>query len=274
MIHERGPRADEPFIEVNCSALPEHLIESELFGHERGAFTDAREARIGLFEAAGSGTLLLDEISSLPLAAQAKLLTAIERRVIRRVGSNRELSVSARIIAASLEDLERKAAEQSFRPDLYHRLHVLRMDMPPLRRRPGDILPLAHHLLDALKRRYRLPDASISEEGARRLVNHAWPGNVRELDHELERELVLGAGGALEFAALAGTDRRLPLAAEDWLNPNWRIPEEGFSIEEAALRLIHLALEQTGGNLSGAARLLGVNRDYLRYRLGKRSDPT
>jgi DNA-binding NtrC family response regulator len=270
MIHDQGPRADQPFIEINCSALPESLVEAELFGHERGAFTDAREARIGLFEAAGHGTLLLDEVSSLPLAAQAKILTAIERRVIRRVGSSHELGVHARIIAASLEDLERKAAEQTFRADLYHRLHVLGIEIPPLRSRPGDILPLAHHLLGALKKRYRAPAARISRRGEERLTSYPWPGNVRELDHEIERQLVLSGGGELDFAALDGVRSSRAGGAEDWLNPDWRIPDEGFSIEDAMHRLIKVALDQTGGNLSAAARLLSVNRDYIRYRLGKR----
>lgn len=270
MIHEQGPRADQPFIEINCSALPENLIEAELFGHERGAFTDAREARIGLFEAAGNGTLLLDEVSSLPLSAQAKILTAIERRVIRRVGSSRELGVNARIIAASLENLERKSAEQAFRVDLYHRLHVLGIEIPPLRSRPSDVVPLARHLLAVLRKRYRAPQARITERGEERITAYAWPGNVRELDHEIERQLVLSGGGDLEFSTLSETGRAHLVSSDDWLNPEWRVPEDGFSIEDAMHRLIKVALDQSGGNLSAAARLLGVNRDYIRYRLAKK----
>jgi DNA-binding NtrC family response regulator len=131
MLHDQGPRADRPFIEVNCSALPDALIESELFGHQRGSFTDAKETRIGLFEAAAGGTLFLDEISAMPMSSQAKMLTAIERRVIRRVGSTQEIGVDVRVMAASLEDLETRAADQTFRADLYHRLDVLRLELPP-----------------------------------------------------------------------------------------------------------------------------------------------
>ena len=270
-LHDRGPRADQPFIELNCAALPTSLVEAELFGHERGAFTDAHESRVGLFEAAAGGTLLLDEISTMPVSAQAKLLTAIERRTIRRVGSSREIDVDARIIAASLEDLQRRSADGAFRADLYHRLHVLEIDLPPLRRRPEDIVPLAEHLLVGLKRRYRMPDAVLTDRGRERLAAYPWPGNVRELAHELERQLILTGGGELDFPLL-GASGGAPSggSAADWLNRDWRIPAEGFHIEAALLRLIDLAMEQTGGNLSAAARLLGVNRDYIRYRIQRR----
>lgn len=265
-LHHAGPRSDQPYIELNCATLPENLVESELFGHERGAFTDAREARMGLFEAANQGTLFLDEISSLPAAAQAKLLTAIEDGVIRRVGSNTSINIDVRLITASLEDLEAMAAAQNFRLDLYHRLNVLKVEIPPLRKRPGDIRPLAGHLLRHLKRRYRLPDASIAPEGEEHLRAYPWPGNVRELSHEIERQLVLHGNDELPFDQL----HLKPVGdAKDWLVDGWYFPEEGFTIEGANLRLIHLALAQAGNNVSGAARLLGVNRDYIRYRLEK-----
>ncbi|MFT5124488.1 MAG: DNA-binding NtrC family response regulator [Kiritimatiellia bacterium] len=266
LLHHSGPRAARPFIELNCATLPENLVESELFGHERGAFTDAREARIGLFEAASQGTLFLDEISSLPPTVQAKLLTAIEDGVIRRVGSNTTIQVDVRLIAASLEDLETLVKAQTFRSDLYHRLNVLRLDIPPLRNRPDDILLLARHLLGHLKRRYRLPDAAISAEGAERLKAYAWPGNVRELSHELERQLVLCGNQPLAFDQLS---TRAANEATDWLATGWQFPEQGFSIEDANLRLIQQALAQAGNNVTAAARLLGVNRDYIRYRLDK-----
>lgn len=270
-IHDEGPRAEQPFIEVNCAALPESLVESELFGHERGAFTDARETRIGLFEAAAGGTLFLDEISALPSSAQAKMLTAIERSVIRRLGSSYEIDIEVRILAASLENLGRMVSEQTFRADLYHRLNVLQISIPPLREHVADIVPLAEHLLSSLKRRYRAPDAMLSDTARKRLAGYPWPGNVRELSHELERELILTGGGALDFASLSsGRPATASRSASDWLNMDWSIPEKGFSIEEAMYRLIDLAMAQAGGNLSAAARLLGVNRDYLRYRLDKR----
>lgn len=273
MIHEEGPRRQSPFIEVNCSVLPESLIESELFGHQRGAFTDARETRIGLFEAAEKGTLFLDEISTLPPSAQAKLLTAVEQQRIRRVGSSHEVYIDVRVMAATLENLEAKAANHSFRADLYHRLNVLRIDIPPLRVRKDDILPLANHLLRALKPRYRIPEARISAAAHAPMRSYPWPGNVRELEHELERQLILSGGGELDFSGLARTGRSASLPdPSDWLNPQWTIPESGFSIESALHRLIDLAIQQSQGNLSAAARLLGVNRDYLRYRLKKQSD--
>jgi DNA-binding NtrC family response regulator len=268
-LHGLGPRAERPFVELNCAALPETLVESELFGHERGAFTDAREARIGLFEAASGGTLFLDEISGLPGAAQAKMLIALERNVVRRVGGNREIAVDVRLIAASPEDLDRAMSERRFRPDLYHRLHVLRIDLPPLRRRRDDIAPLAEHFLSSLKRRYRAPQASLSPASIRRLRAYDWPGNVRELAHELERALILSDGAELAFRSLVPGPVSSPTADAEWLAPGWRLPSEGFSLESAQLRFIRLALDQTGGNIAGAARLLGVPRDYVRYRLKK-----
>ena len=176
--------------------------------------------------------------------------------------------------AASLEDLEGMVSTQTFRADLYHRLNVMQIAIPPLRERRADIVPLAEHLLASLKRRYRASDAVLSDAGRERLVRYPWPGNVRELSHELERQLILTGGGALDFASLSSS--RLAAAsgpAPEWLSRDWRIPEEGFSIEEAMHRLIDLAMEQTRGNLSAAARLLGVNRDYVRYRLDKRKGP-
>src|SRR5213075_1883325 len=180
-IHHSGPRANEPLVEVNCSALPETLAESELFGHERGAFTDARTARMGLFEAANGGTLFLDELPSLSLPLQAKVLTSIEDRKIRRLGGTREMPVDARIIAATNRDLKQLVVEGKFREDLFHRLDLFRLRIPPLRERGEDILKLAESLLGRLHERHRLPRKTISETGKQRLISYAWPGNVREL---------------------------------------------------------------------------------------------
>ena len=275
-IHENGPRADAPLVEVNCSAIPENLVESELFGHEKGAFTDAKGARIGLFEAAHGGTLFLDEVASLAPAAQAKLLTAIEDGRIRPVGGSREREIDARVITAANQDLRELVAEGAFREDLLHRLDLLRLSIAPLATRGEGILSLARHLLAALARKYKLSAPEISESGQARLLAHLWPGNARELAHELERSLVLNEPGqALDFpnlpiestASFAATASHGP--TDDWLAPGWIFPEEGFKLEEAALRLIRKAIEQAGGNVSGAARLLGVPRDYVRYRLKK-----
>lgn len=269
-LHHRGPRASAPLVEMNCSALPETLAESELFGHERGAFTDARTARIGLFEAANGGTLFLDELPSLSPGLQAKVLKAIEDRRIRRLGGNRELPVDVRVIAATNRDLKQAVAAGQFREDLYHRLDLYRVDLPPLRVRGEDIVKLAERLTERLCQRHRLPRKKITEAGRRRLLAHAWPGNVRELSHELERAIVFEDGNELDFpnlqsgatpAAGGGT----PL--DEWLNPKFAFPAQGFDLEAAINRLIQLALAQTSGNVSAAARLLGVSRDYVRYRL-------
>ncbi|HEY2572786.1 MAG TPA: sigma-54 dependent transcriptional regulator, partial [Verrucomicrobiaceae bacterium] len=277
-LHRRGPRAAQTLVEVNCSAMPETLAESELFGHERGAFTDARVARMGLFEAANGGTLFLDELPSLSTGMQAKLLTAIEDGRIRRVGGTREIPADVRIIAATNRDLKQLVAEGKFREDLFHRLDLFRLHIPPLRQRGDDILRLADALLGRLHRRHRLPRKNISEDGRHRLLAYPWPGNVRELAHELERAIVFSEGDALNFEPLeTGASCRQAETAtlNDWFNPDFRFPLEGFLLEEAINRLIRHALAQTDQNVSAAARLLGVTRDYLRYRLsGKQNEKT
>jgi len=276
-LHHRGPRAAAPLVEMNCSALPDALAESELFGHERGAFTDARTARIGLFEAAGAGTLFLDELPSLSASLQAKVLKAIEDRRIRRLGGNKEIPVEARLIAATNRDLRQLVAAGQFREDLHHRLDLYRVEIPPLRIRGDDITRLATQLVERLCQRHRLPRKSITDEGRQRLLAHAWPGNVRELSHELERAIVFEDTAELDFPHLqagppssagagAGTD------PNDWLNPRFTFPAQGFSLEDAINRLIQLALKQTQQNVSAASRLLGVSRDYVRYRLAGHKD--
>jgi two-component system response regulator AtoC len=265
-LHRRGPRAGGPLIEVNCSALPETLAESELFGHERGAFTDAREARIGLLEAAEGGTLFLDELPSLSLSIQAKLLKALEDRAIRRVGGNRMLPIDARIIAATNADLRGLVAAGSFREDLLHRLDLFRLRIPPLRERGADIVPLAEALVARIARNYGHPVRPIPAVGRDRLRAYRWPGNVRELAHEIERSLVF-EDDQLSFASLAGGASSNAVAAgASWVGTDFKIPE-GFSLEVAIDGMVRRALEQTDGNVSAAARLLGVTRDYVRYRL-------
>lgn len=273
-LHYHGPRATKPLVELNCSTLTDTLAESELFGHEQGAFTDARSARIGLFEAAEGGTLFLDEIPSLSPANQSKVLTAIEDRTLRRLGSNRVINVDVRLIAATNQDLTTLAASKQFREDLYHRLNLFRVRLPPLRDCRGDILRLAAQLLQPIGRRYGVTPAQISDRGAQRLLSYAWPGNVRELAHELERAVVLGDSAELDFAHLRILDAGdlAPTASRqdytnDWFNDAWQFPSRGFDLDQAINRLIQHALKQTGDNVSAAARLLNVSRDYLRYRL-------
>ncbi len=267
-LHRRGPRADEPLVEVNCSALPETLAESELFGHERGAFTDAKESRIGLLEAAEGGTLFLDELPSLSLGIQAKLLKAIEDRTIRRVGGNRMLAIDARIVAATNADLHDLVAAGRFRADLLHRLDLFRLRIPPLRERGNDIVPLAERIVARVARNYGLTPGVIPPEGRDRLLAHAWPGNVRELAHEIERSLVFDEDN-LAFSSL-GRGKKSTAPVETWVNPQFQITE-GFSLEAAIDGMVERALLQAGGNVSAAARLLGVTRDYIRYRRGEKS---
>ncbi|MEK7676128.1 MAG: sigma-54 dependent transcriptional regulator [Verrucomicrobiota bacterium] len=275
-LHREGPRAAEPLVEVNCSALPEGLVESELFGHERGAFTDARTARMGLFEAANGGTLFLDEAPSLPLPLQAKVLKAIEDRKIRRVGGNKETRIDVRIIAATNRELKSLVAQGQFREDLFHRLDLFRLCIPPLRERGHDILKLAEMILEQLSRKHRVPVKSIHPLGEKNLLAYPWPGNVRELAHELERAIVFEEENTLKFEHLCRPDEQTPEAkadSNDWFNERFVFPAEGFSLDEAILRVIRHALKQSDDNVSAAARLLGVSRDYVRYRLaGQKSE--
>lgn len=264
-IHRHGPRADEPLVELNCSALPEALAEAELFGHERGAFTDAKAARIGLMEAADGGTLFLDELPSLALGLQAKLLTALEDHSLRRVGASRPIRVDARIIAATNLDLTALVKAGKFREDLLHRLDLFRVRLPPLRERGQDIIALAIELLGRVCRRYGLKTVSIPAEGRSRLLAHRWPGNVRELAHEVERAVVFGGDRGLLFSHL-GQATGIGAGAA-WLRDDFVFPENGFSMETAIDELVERAMKQANGNVSGAARLLGVSRDVVRYRL-------
>lgn len=276
-LHAAGPRADRPFIQVNCAALPESLAEAELFGHERGAFTDAKRGRLGLFEAADSGTLFLDEIGSLAAGTQAKLLTAIEEGSIRRLGGTRELRVDVRVIAASNQPLAALVKEGKFREDLYHRLHLLQVVLPPLRERNGDIVPLARHLLAGLAARHRLSSLAFSPAAEAGLLAHAWPGNIRELAHEIERAIIFASGPTLDLATL-GPPRSADesSSAPAWRNPAWRLPESGFSVDLVIDALVAEALRETNQNVSAAARRLGVTREFLRYRLAsaRRTPPS
>lgn len=268
-IHRNGPRADEALVELNCSALLDSLAESELFGHERGAFTDAKAARIGLMEAADGGTLFLDELPSLAAGLQAKLLTAIEDHMLRRVGASRAIPVDARIIAATNANLAGLVAAGKFREDLLHRLDLFRVRLPALRERGQDILVLAEELLARVSRRYGLKPPVIPAEGRARLLAYRWPGNVRELAHEIERAIVFGGERGLMFSHLVGSGLvgSPPGPNGHWFRPDFSFPESGFSLEAAIDQIVDRALQQVDGNASAAARLLGVSRDVVRYRI-------
>ena len=272
-VHENGPRSEFPFVELNCSAIPENLIESELFGYEKGAFTDAKNTRIGLFEAAHQGTLFLDEIASLSLSSQAKVLLAIENGIIRRVGGTKETKVDVRIIAAANQDLREMIKQDEFREDLFHRLDLLRISIPPLSSRGKGIVELANHFLTGLCQKYKVPQPRLSESSQAQILAHSWPGNARELIHELERSLVMNEKGQdLELAISGVTESGQAKSQDsnDWFNTAFTFPDDGFDFEKEIMRLIEAAIEQADGNISQAARLLGVPRDYIRYRLQKK----
>ena len=272
-VHENGPRAESSFVELNCSAIPENLVESELFGHEKGAFTDAKNTRIGLFEAAHQGTLFLDEIASLSLSSQAKVLLAIENGIIRRVGGTKEIKVDVRIIAAANQDLREMIKQGEFREDLFHRLDLLRISIPPLSGRGNGIVELANHFLTGLSQKYKVPQPALPESSQAQLTTHSWPGNARELIHELERSLVMSEKGQDLQLAITGalnSDQQEATDSNDWFNENFTFPDGGFELEKEIIRLIEAAIEQADGNVSQAARLLGVPRDYVRYRMQKK----
>lgn len=264
-IHARGPRSGRPFISVNCTALPEHLVESELFGHERGAYTDAREEKKGLFELAHGGTLLLDEIGDMPKPAQAKLLGVLETHAFRRVGGVRYIEADVHVIAATNRDLEGAVARGDFREDLFYRLNVIPITVPPLRERPEDITPLAMHFVDLMCREMRIPVRRISPEACAALERHAWPGNVRQLKNVLERVLLLHDEDAIRVDGLPPEI----VGAQVTDPPRFVLPAEGVSLDALERELICQALARTDGNKTGAARLLGLSRDTLRYRLEK-----
>ncbi len=257
-IHYNGPRREGPFVELNCSAIPANLLESELFGHERGAFTDARRAKPGLLEVADGGTLFLDEIGELPFELQGKLLKVLEDKQVRRVGGTRSQTVDVRIIAATNRDLAVETREGSFREDLYYRLSVIPIHLPPLRERGDDILLLAEHFLAALSRAYDIPASEFSLDLRERLLAHPWPGNVRELRNSIERALLLGEEGRLRAEdLLVDVATETPAPKRGGVLP---FPAPLEAIELAAVRAM---LERTGGNKSAAARRLGISRARL-----------
>jgi two-component system, NtrC family, response regulator AtoC len=262
LLHAGAQRRDRPFVHVDCAALPRDLMEAELFGHEKGAFTSASGARVGLIEAAEDGTVFLDEIGELALELQAKLLSVIERRRVRRVGSTREHAVQAQFVAATNRDLQQLVAQGRFRADLYYRLNVLTLSLPPLRSRGGDVLQLADAFTAQTARRYGLGAVRLTEDARDALLAYDWPGNVRELKHLVERAVMLAAGNQITAAdlALGPNALRQPTPADGL---------DGLTLEGAEQLLIQRALERTDGNVSEAARRLGVSRMALRYRMEK-----
>ena len=256
-IHYNGPRSEGPFVELNCSAIPANLLESELFGHERGAFTDARRAKPGLLEVADGGTLFLDEIGELAFPLQGKVLKVLEDKRVRRVGGTRSQLVDIRIIVATNRDLAAEAREGSFREDLYYRLAVVPIHLPPLRERGDDILLLAEHFVVALAGEYELPSPELPRALKDRLLTYPWPGNVRQLRNAIERALLLSEGAELRTEDLFVELAPAPAASGSGVLP---FPAPMEAIELAAVRAM---LEHTEGNKSAAARRLGISRARL-----------
>jgi DNA-binding NtrC family response regulator len=274
VIHFESARVLAPFLAVNCVALPEHLLESELFGHEKGAFTDARALKKGLFEQADGGTVYLDEIGDMKPDLQAKLLRLIEEKTFRRVGGLRDLRVDVRVIAATNRDLARAMEAQEFRKDLYYRLKVFPISIPPLREHPEDILPLAMHFLCKFNREMRREVLGIHPEAQECLKRYAWPGNVRELRNVIERGMILASGDTLGVEHLlpeigAGSAETTPGPPPPAKAAPVALPAEGLRLEEVERDLVRQALQATEGNQVRAARLLGISRDALRNRMKK-----
>jgi transcriptional regulator with PAS, ATPase and Fis domain len=268
VIHFGGGRAARPFMNITCSALPETLLESELFGHERGAFTDAHQQKRGLFEQGDEGTVFLDEVAETVPTFQAKLLRFLEEKAFRRLGGTTDIKVNVRIIAATNQDLEKTVREGKFREDLYYRLNVLRLEAPPLRARGRDIVLLAEHYIRVFSQEFRRPVRRLSPAAEKALVAYSWPGNVRELRNLVERAVFLAESESLEPADFESMHT---IRQTEGVSTNGEIalPEQGLNIEDVERRLVMLALERTRGNQTKAASLLGLHRDQIRYRIEK-----
>ncbi|MCX4188398.1 sigma-54-dependent transcriptional regulator [Methylophaga sp. OBS4] len=264
LYHQSGSWYQRPYVHIDCAALPGELIESELFGYERGAFTNAHQSKPGLIEVAEDGTLFLDEVGELPLELQAKLLNVLERRKVRRLGSTKEHPVSAHFIAATNRDLKQMVAEGRFRSDLYFRLNVLGLNLPPLRQRREDIAPLAAHFVDLISRRYGLSTPIFSQAAVDMLHDYNWPGNIRELQHVLERAVMLSQRGVIDASQLM-----LQSLVTEGSETNELEKLTHMTLEQVEKFLIENALDRTAGNVSRAARELGLTRMAMRYRMEK-----
>ncbi|HEX7506985.1 MAG TPA: sigma-54 dependent transcriptional regulator, partial [Polyangia bacterium] len=268
-IHRLSPRAQAPFIAVNCGAIPDNLLESELFGHRKGAFTDANRDRKGLFEEASGGTLFLDEIGELPLALQVKLLRVLQEGEIRRLGDSQDVKVDVRVVAATARDLSAEVGRGGFREDLFYRLNVFAVRLPALRERREDIPLLVEHFLVRMNARMGLAITGTSAEAMRQLIDHDWPGNVRELENCVERAIVLSEGTQIESDALPERLRHTssPAATAPSIGPD----DDDLSIKRAARRseelLIRRALQKTRGNRTRAAELLEISHRALLYKI-------
>ncbi|MDH5358389.1 MAG: sigma-54 dependent transcriptional regulator [Gammaproteobacteria bacterium] len=267
LYHQLGSWHNRPFVHVDCASLPGELIEAELFGHERGAFTNAHHAKAGLIEVAEDGTIFLDEIGELPLDLQAKLLNVLERRVVRRIGSTRETPVSAHFVAATNRNLADMVTQGTFRSDLFYRLNILELILPPLHERIGDIPLLAQHFVEKLARRYGLQTPVLSSVALQRMQQYGWPGNIRELQHVLERAVMLCQSGQIEADDLVL--QTLTASIKEAGTSVQFDSLEQMKLEEVEKVLIERSLDRNSGNVSQSARELGLTRMAMRYRINK-----
>jgi len=269
-LHYQSTRQAEPFIAINCAAIPDSLLESELFGYEKGAFTDARAQKRGIFELADKGTLFLDEVGEIPLMLQAKLLRVLEEQSFRRLGGLKDIQLDLRVIAATNKNLREAVKEGAFRQDLYFRLNVIQILIPPLRDRADDIVPLTRFFIEHYNRKFKRNIEGVSDAAAKLLLYHDWPGNVRELRNAIERAMILEESSLI-------TPPSMPIAISrpdsDALSHDTVAaeapPVDGMSLEDNERSLLVRALEKTNGNQTQAARLLRVTRDTLRYKMKK-----
>jgi DNA-binding NtrC family response regulator len=262
VLHYQSDRASKPFMNITCSALTETILESELFGHERGAFTDARQQKRGLFESADGGTVFLDEIGEMAPALQAKLLRFLEEKTFKRVGGVADIRVDVRVIAATNRNLEEEVKKGRFREDLYYRLNVLPIVLPPLRARAEDVPVLVRYFVDSFNREFRKKVRGVADDAMRRLQAYRWPGNIRELRNAVERAMLLAEGPEL-------TADEFPVASKTPVTQELQLPAGGIDLDQLERSLVVQALERSGWNQTKAATLLGLNRDQIRYRIEK-----
>jgi DNA-binding NtrC family response regulator len=266
-IHYNSDRATKPFVNITCSALPEQLLESELFGHERGAFTDARQQKRGLFETADGGTVFLDEIGEMTAGLQSKLLRFLEEKAFKRVGGLSDIKVNVRVVAATNRNLEDEVKAGKFREDLFYRLQVMPVVLPPLRERRGDVPLLASYYIDRFNREFKKKVRGLTPAASKMLEQYQWPGNVRELKNAIERAMLLIDHNTLEPDDFTTLTRTVSSAT-------FKLPAEGVNLDDLERQLLLQALERSGGNQTQAATLLGINRDQVRYRIEKFGLPT
>ncbi len=276
-IHNESNRRTRPFVTLNCSSLPDTLLESELFGHEKGAFTDAKNLKKGFFEMAEGGTVFLDEIGEINQTTQVKLLGVLENRVIRRLGGTKDIEINVRIIAATNRNLKDSIEKKDFREDLYYRLKIFQIDIPPLRERMEDVLPLLNYYLSYFNNLFRKNVSSIGSSAEKMLLNYNWPGNVRELRNVMERAVILESMDSLQINSLpgeiAGSYNKTISTKLDYLKNNssnlFEFPEEGISLDQLEKGAIEMALNKSDYNQTLAAKLLSITRDTLRYKIKK-----